>query len=156
MDQPLTKKLLIDTMRVERARWEMLLLRVGPRRMSVPVEGTGRTIAEIVGALHERERWLVERLASVQALPSPFAESQSRGPGPNQHTPLIDASREAFNEVLRLLVPISEPDLFGTCRFQWSQGRTLAEVVFACTISYYIEHDPPIRSWLSQSVVQAV
>ena len=156
MDQPLTKKQLIDTMRVERARWEMLLLRVGPGRLSVPVEGTGRSVVELVSGLYERERWLVERLASLQGLAFPLAEANSPEPGRNQHSQLIEASRAAFNEVLRLLIPISAGDLFGAGRFSWAQGRSLAEVVTDSTISFYVEHDPPIRSWLSRPVVQAV
>jgi hypothetical protein len=156
MDQPLTKKQLIDTMRVERARWEMLLLRVGPGRMSVPVEGIGRPVVELVSALYERERWLLQRLAFIQGPVSPPNGPDSREPGPDQHRYLIEASRDAFNEILRLLIPISHDDLFDAGRFSWARGRSLAEVVSACTISYYVAHDPPVRSWLARPVVQAV
>jgi hypothetical protein len=156
MDQPLTKKQLIDTMRVERARWEMLLLRVGPGRMSVPVEGTGRPVLEIVSTLYERERWLLQRLASIQGPPSPVEGAHSPVPGTNQPSRLIEASRDAFNDILRLLIPISHEDLFEAGRFPWARGGSLANVVSACTISYYVEHDPPLRSWLARPVVQVV
>jgi hypothetical protein len=77
-------------------------------------------------------------------------------PGRNRHNQLIEVSRAAFNEVLRLLIPVSEADLFGAGRFGWARGRSLAEVVSGCTISFYLEHDPAVRSWLSRPVVQAV
>jgi hypothetical protein len=156
MDQSLTKKQFIDSMRVERARWEMLLLRVGPGRMCMAVGGEGYSVAELVGTLYERERRLVGLLASAQGLTAPIAGVQARDAGSHSAARVVEASREAFNEILRLLVPVSEADLFGKGRFPWSQGRTLAEVVAACTINYYVEHDGSIRSWLSQPVVQAV
>lgn len=156
MDQPLTKKQLIDTMRVERARWEMLLLRVGPGRMSVKVGGTARSVVELVSAVYERELWLVERLAALQGLPSPLAGAPQPEPGRNRHSHLVEASRAAFNEILRLLIPVTEADLFDAGRLPWAQGRSLAEVVAGCTISFYVEHDPPVRSWVSGRVVQAV
>jgi hypothetical protein len=156
MDQTLTKKQLIDTMRVERARWEMLLLRVGRGRMSAPVEGVGRSVVELVSAVYERERWLIERLSALQRLPTPFAEAQSPERGRDRHSYPIEASRTAFNEILRLLIPVSEPDLFDAGRLPWTRGRCLAEVVWGCTISFYVEHDPSVRSWLSRPLVQAV
>ncbi len=155
MDQSLTKKQFIDGMRVERARWEMLLLRVSSGRMCVPIDGVGLSVTEVVGALYERERWLVRRLASSQGLPANCAAVQTQAQGSNA-AGLIEASREAFNEILRMLIPVCEADLFGSGRFDWMQGHSLAEVVAACTIAYYLEHDAPIRSWLSQPVAQAV
>lgn len=152
MDQQFTKKQFIDTMRVERARWEMLLLRAGPGRMSLSVGGEGPSVLEVIGALYEKEHWLVANLASIQALPVP--DSRLPMPGHVPHASIVDVSRRAFNEILRLLIPISEPDLFVRDRFPWAQGRTLAEVISSCTIYYYREHDPPIRSWLSQPVAQ--
>ncbi len=158
MDQSFTKKQLIDTMRVERARWEMLLLRVGPGRACLPIGGEGHSLAELVGRLYERERWLVGRLASAYGLQAAIAAIQPPPgeAGSNSVAGVIEASREAFNEILRLLVPVCEADLFVKGRFPWSRGRTLAEVVSACTINYYLEHDGPIRAWLSQPVVQTV
>lgn len=153
MEEPVTKKQLIDAIRVERARWEMLLLRVGAGRMSLPVCGEGRSVAELVRDLHEREHWLVGRLASVSAsLPDRhFLRATTCA-----HEDVVEASSAAFNEILRLLVSLSEPDLFSRDRFAWLHGRTLAEVVTACTTCYYREHDAPLRSWLSQPVAQAV
>ncbi|MDQ3705858.1 MAG: ClbS/DfsB family four-helix bundle protein [Chloroflexota bacterium] len=156
MDPSLTKKQFIDTMRVERARWEMLLLRVGPGRMCVPVEGVGQSVGELVGALYEREKWLVERLASIQATEPTRAGMQTREVDTGSVAGVIAASRDAFNEMLRLLVPVCEADLFAEGCFDWAQGGTLAQVVAACTSNYYLEHDRPIRSWLSQPVTQAV
>jgi hypothetical protein len=155
MDQPLTKKQLIDTMRVERARWEMLLLRVGPGRLSVPVHGAEWTVGEVLGTLYERERWLVARLASIRVAAPPMPGKPSPQRDPDTHGPIVEASRHAFNEVLSLLIPITEADLFEPGRYTWAHGRTLAEVVSACTIDYYVRHDPPIRSWLAQPVAQA-
>ena len=155
MDQSLTKKQLVDAMRVEQARWEMLLLRVGSSRMCLPVGAEGHTVGEIVGALYERERWLVRRLASAQGVPALLAGIQAREWG-TCSAGVVEASREAFNEIVRLLVPVREEDLFEKGRFAWLQGRALAEVVAACTINYYVEHDTPIRSWLSQPVEKAV
>ncbi|HEX8228676.1 MAG TPA: hypothetical protein VF826_05105 [Chloroflexia bacterium] len=156
MDQTLTKKQFIDATRVERARWEMLLLRVGPGRMCVPVGVAGQSVAEVVGALYERERWLVERLASMQGTQATVEDVPKPEAGTHSVAGTLGASRDAFNEILRLLVPVSEADLFGQGRFDWAYGRTLAEVVADCTSKYYLEHDGPIRSWLSQPVVQAV
>lgn len=156
MDQPLTKKQLIDTMRVERARWEMLLLRVGPGRMSVPVRGTEWTVGEVLSTLYERERWLVAQLTSIEMVAAPMPGKPSPQHDLNTHGPIVEASRHAFNEVLRLLIPVPEVDLFEVGRYAWAHGRALSEVVSACTINYYIRHDPPIRSWLSQPVAQAV
>ena len=153
MDPQFTKKQFVDTMRVERARWEMLLLRAGPRRMALPVGGEGPSLLEVVVALYQKEHWLVANLASIQ-VPAVSA-SHLPSPGSVQPASIIDVSRSAFNEILRLLIPISEPDLFVRGRFSWAQGRTLAEVISSCTVHYYIEHDPPIRSWLSQPVAQA-
>lgn len=156
MDQPLTKKQLIDTMRVERARWEMLLLRVGPGRMSVPVDVEGRTVAELIRSLYERECWLAGCLASAaRASTSPVGALSPRAGLRAQDEP-IEASRRAFNEILRLLIPLPEADLFARDLLPWTEGHTLAEVVSACTIAYYVQHDPPIRSWLSQPVGQTV
>ncbi|HEY0071037.1 MAG TPA: ClbS/DfsB family four-helix bundle protein [Chloroflexia bacterium] len=155
MDQPLTKKQLIDTMRVERARWEMLLLRVGPGRMSVPVHGAEWTVGAVLGALYERERWLVSQLASIQVVAAPMPGKPSPQNDLNIHVHVVEASRHAFNEILQLLIPLSEADLFEPGRYTWAHGRTLAEVVSACTISYYVRHDPQIRSWLAQPVAQA-
>jgi hypothetical protein len=87
--------------------------------------------------------------ATVEDVPKPEA-------GTHSVAGTLGASRDAFNEILRLLVPVSEADLFGQGRFDWAYGRTLAEVVADCTSKYYLEHDGPIRSWLSQPVVQAV
>ncbi|MDQ5824418.1 MAG: ClbS/DfsB family four-helix bundle protein [Chloroflexota bacterium] len=155
MDQSLTKKQFIDGIRVERARWEMLLLRVGPGRMCVPVVGVGQSVADLIGALYKREKWLVERLASLQATEPTVVSAQAREIDTNL-VGVIEASRYAFNEILRLLVPVREADLFAEGRLGWTQGGTLAEVVAACTSNYYLEHDGPIRSWLSQPVAQAV
>ncbi|HEX8598737.1 MAG TPA: hypothetical protein VF952_09515 [Chloroflexia bacterium] len=156
MDQSLTKKQFVDAMRVERARWEMLLLRVGPGRMCMPVVGIGQSVSDLIGALYERERWLVERLASTRATEPTLVGMQTREVATRSVAGIIAASRDAFNEILRLLVPVCETDLFGGGRFDWTRGGTLAQVVAACTSNYYLEHDGPIRSWLSQPVAQAV
>lgn len=156
MDQSLTKKQFIDGLRVERARWEILLLRVGPGRMCVPVEGVRQSVADLMGALYEREMWLVERLASIQGTEPAVVGVEVREVDTGPVAGAIAASRDAFNEILRLLVPVCEADLFAEARFEWTQGGTLAQVVAACTSNYYLEHDGPIRSWLSQPVAQAV
>jgi hypothetical protein len=156
MDQRLTKKQFIDAMRVERARWEMLLLRVGAGRMWLPVGEDGPSVVDMVTALYEQERQLVGLLASIQELSANLSSVQRLNSGHNSAANLVEASREAFNEILRLLIPITEEDLFATDRFDTLAGRALAELVSACTVSYYLEHDPPIRSWLAQPLVQAV
>ncbi len=156
MDQSPTKKQFIDAMRVERARWEMLLLRVGPGRMCVPIEGMGLSVADLIGALYEREMWLVERLSSIQAAEPTVATVQTWEVNTGSVAGAIAASRDAFNDILRLLVPVREADLFVEGRFDWAQGGTLAQVVAACTSNYYLAHDGAIRSWLSRPVAQAV
>lgn len=156
MEPKLSKKQLIDAIRVERARWEMLLLRVGARRMSLPVDGTGRSVAEVVRTLYAKERWLLGELAPVVLLAAPTHDASVAGRQVSsmahmRWTSPVEGSRYAFNELLGLLIPMCEHDLFAAGRFPWTGGRSLAEVVAACTIEYYVQHDAPIRSWLSRS-----
>ncbi len=108
MDVRADKNRLIKTMRIERARWDMLLLQVDSARMAMPgVEGR-LSVRDILDDLVQQERWVADQLEQVA--PGEIADKPTLAQEPANRSlslsvvELIAESRRAFEQIMSVLM----------------------------------------------------
>lgn len=152
MDARANKNRLIETMRIERARWDMLLVQVDGTRMSTPgVEGQ-MSVRDILEDLVHQERWLAGKLdqfspaaANTSAKSEPVDQGRVGSVGD-----LMAESRRMFEQIVRILMHLSAEDIFSPQRFEWTGGSTVGAVVPGYTLEHYRHYDSAIRRWMTQ------
>jgi hypothetical protein len=158
----MTKATLLADLQREQEQWEALLAQIGEARMDQPGVAGEWSIKDIVAHLTGWRQQTVGRLqADLRGKPEPappwptelqtddeinawfFATNHDR----SIHDVLAD-SRQLFQQLVDTIAAFPEPELLDPTRFPWLEGEPLtASGLFA---HFHEEHEPDIRSWLTQ------
>jgi Protein of unknown function (DUF1706) len=158
MDARANKNRLIETLRIERARWDMLLVQIDTSKMTVPgVEGH-LSVRDIIADVVQQEKWVARNLRDeameqrskeleAQGLQEPPAEE--RGPVMSVGE-LMDESRRAFEQIVRTLMGLPAEAIFSPQQSEWTQGDAVSAVVPAHTVEHYQRYYGSIRRWMTK------
>jgi hypothetical protein len=165
MENQTSKLALLDTLRRERAEWELLLAEVGEARMHDPGVMGDWTFKDLLCHL---TAWQVPMLARLHwargaaAPPSPWPpefnprRDQDRINAfiheRTRDLPLEAVLREArhtWDHLETGLAALPEAVLLDPQHFAWMNGKPLGpEAVFHSTMHYHNDHEADVRAWL--------
>jgi hypothetical protein len=150
MDARADKNRLIETMRIERARWDMLLVQVDVSRMTVPgVEGR-LSMRDIIADVVKQEKWVASRLRQ-DALGEPDTEEKVEVRNSSISVrELMDESRRAFEQIMRIVMGLPAEDLFRPQPYEWTGGNPVGTAIPAYIVEHYHRHYGPIRRWMTK------
>lgn len=167
MDTAPTKAELLDQIRQGRAAWEALLAEVPSARWDAPGVEDSWSVKDIIAHVTACERWMAERLESVQAggpfVPpdDPYADEdvdeqnarmQAESRALSLSTVLADAPR-AHAQLLAAVEALDDADLHDPARLGMPPDRQPWNVIAGNAHSHYAEHTPAIRDWLDNVVI---
>ncbi|MEO8287925.1 MAG: ClbS/DfsB family four-helix bundle protein [Chloroflexota bacterium] len=155
MDARRDKNRLLETMRIERARWDMLLVQVDGDRMTVPGVDGQLSVRDILADVVRQEKWAASqlRLAAIEASEAAAAQGQEDVDA-EEHSlaksvsELMDESRWAFEQIVRHLMRLPAEDIFSPLRYEWTAGHAVGAVIPTYTLEHYRKYDGPIRVWM--------
>lgn len=150
MDARRDKNRLIETMRIERARWDMLLVQVDSDRMTVPgVEGK-LSVRDIIADVAQHERWVANKL-KLDALGEPVDEEEGGAKSTNVSVrELMEESRRTFEQIVRILMRLPAEDIFSPQSYEWTGGAAVGAVIPAHTVEHYQRYYASIRRWMTK------
>ena len=154
----MNKNGLIETLRIERARWDMLLVQVDSDRMTVPGVVGEMSMRDILADVVRHEKyaaWQLKRAMLERDRPAdspPEARPKRVGKrAAATGTPaadLLEESRRTFEAIVRILMRLSDEDIFSR-RLKNAGDRPVAALVPDCTFEHYRKYDPDIRRWMA-------
>lgn len=156
----MNKNRLIQTLRIERARWDMLLVQVDSDRMTVPGVVGEMSMRDILAEVVRHEKyaaWQLKRAMLEREHPpaSPAHDTRPDRVGDRaaaNGTPaadLLEESRRTFEAIVRMLMRLSDEDIFSR-RLDTAGDRPVASLVPDCTFEHYRKYDPDIRRWMAR------
>jgi hypothetical protein len=150
MDARRDKNRLIDTMRIERARWDMLLVQVDSDRMTLPGVAGKLSVRDIIADVAQHERWVANKL-QLDALGEPVPEEEvEEGSTNGTVRELMDESRRAFEQIVRILMRLPAEEIFSPQSYEWTGGNAVGAVIPAYTVEHYQRYYAPIRRWMTK------
>ena len=63
---------------------------------------------------------------------------------------LMDESRRAFEQIMRIVMGLPAEDLFRPQPYEWTGGNPVGTAIPAYTVEYYQRHYGPIRRWMTK------
>jgi hypothetical protein len=154
----MNKNNLIETLRIERARWDMLLVQVDSDRMTVPGVVGEMSLRDILADVVQHEKYAAWQLKQAMLdRDEPAASPAERRSGrvgnraASAAAPvadLLEESRRTFEAIVRMLMRLSDEDIFGR-RLDRAGDRPVAAMVPDCTFEHYRKYDPDIRRWMA-------
>ena len=160
MAEIMSKAALVNTLEVERARWNELLDQISPAWMLLPGAAGRWSVKDVIGHVTWYEREIVtllrEHALTASALwDLPPAERNQVIFDQNRLVSLdtILAEHEvAHQELLRALKSISDEDLNDPSAFLGMPDTWVPwEILAQNTYTHYRDHMPGIRAWLENS-----
>ena len=167
MNEPTTKRELMDLIRREQAAWEALLAEVGEARMTEPGVTGDWTFKDVAAHLTAwRERGVVRLRAAARGEappPAPWATVVTAGSDDfepvnqwiyqaNRDRPLADVlrdSRASLRELEQAAEALPEPDLIEPARFPWMGDNALVSYIMGNSMEHFFDdHEPAVRAWL--------
>jgi hypothetical protein len=150
MDARTNKNRLIQTMRIERARWDMLLVQVDSDRMTLPGVAGKLSVKDIIAEVVRQERWVASQLQQ-DALGEPDVREEAQEVSATRSVrELMDESRRAFEQIVRILMRLPAEDIFSPQPFEWTGGNAVGAVIPSYTVEHYQRYYAPIRRWISK------
>jgi hypothetical protein len=162
MTKQTTKTILIKDIHIEHQRLDTYLARLSQEEMQVDgVVGTW-SVKDLLAHLTAWEQlligWYQAGLHNEPMDPSPVGMSRLAMDQLNQHiyerhkdTPLSqiwDEYQTSYQQILTMLEPITEEDLFTHQRFPWTGRWTLADYVAGNTCNHYRWAKSRLRGWM--------
>lgn len=156
--KPVTKEILLDAIRIERARWDDLLRQIGDERMTEPGAVGEWSVKNLIAHVAWSEREATEMLEHHQmagsALWSLSEDERNHAVyEQNRDRPLADVRAEADESSRRLLAALDalpEADLHDPSRFAGMPAEWLPwKIVDGCSAHHYHAHLPSLRTWLT-------
>jgi hypothetical protein len=153
----MNKNSLIETLRIERARWDMLLVQVDTDRMTVPGVVGEMSMRDILADVVRHEKYAAWQLqqAMLDEYPSvtvPKTRSgRARARAAEKAAPaavLLEESRRTFEAIVKMLMRLSDEDIFSR-RLDTAGDRPVAAMVPDCTFEHYRKYDADIRRWMA-------
>ncbi len=162
--QPLSKSLLLETLRAKRQEWEETLFAIGAAWMLRPGLEGDWSARDIVAHATAYERWLLEWLAATErgesARPTALDDTDMRRRDQAAHKltlafPLDLVLGDSWLTFERLCVAVerlSEPDLEDArrapqfVRRRWGGQTSLAQAIANLTYEHYDDHLPAMRA----------
>lgn len=166
--RPLSKSLLLETMRAERQEWEETLFAIGAARMLRPGLDGDWSPRDVVAHATAYERWLLEWLEATARGESPRpsvmddsdAERRDRAAHKlTQSFPLdltLGDSLLTFERLVLAVERFSEWDLEDASRapqfvqWRWGEQTSLAQAIASLTYEHYQSHLPAMRAWVCE------
>jgi hypothetical protein len=154
----MNKNRLIETLRIERARWDMLLVQVDSDRMTVPGVVGEMSMRDILAEVVRHEKyaaWQLKRAMLESDQPAATTTPDTRPDRVGDRaaaTPaadLLEESRRTFEAIVRMLMRLSDEDIFSR-RLDTAGDRPVAALVPDCTFEHYRKYDPDIRRWMAR------
>ena len=154
----MNKNSLIETLRIERARWDMLLVQVDTDRMTVPGVVGEMSMRDILADVVRHEKYAAWQLKQAMldheqpATPAPKSRSgRVSVRAAEKSAPaavLLEESRRTFEAIVRMLMRLSDEDIFSR-RLDAAGDRPVAALVPDCTFEHYRKYDAEIRRWMA-------
>ncbi len=166
--RPLSKSLLLETMRAEREAWEAALFAIGEGRMLCPGLEGDWSARDVVSHATAYERWLLEWLEATgrgdAPRPSVLDDSDERRRDRAAHKltlsfPLdltLGDSLLTFERLALAVERLSEKDLEDPSRAphfvrrRWGEQTALAQAIASLTYEHYRAHLPAMRAWICE------
>jgi hypothetical protein len=158
---------LLNAIDREASEWELLLLEIGEERMERSGVSGEWSIKDVVAHL---SAWRAKTLTQLEAVQQNQIAATDYWPNgwdeeddddlkkinawiyeENRDRFLQDVlneSREQFHQMRTVMRALSDDDLFTPGRFEWMDGKPLADVVEFS--HFHEEHEPTIEQWLSE------
>ncbi len=168
--QPMTKSLLLETMRTLRQEWEEALFAIGERRMLCPGLEGDWSARDVVAHTTAHERWLLEWLEATargeSARPSVLDDTdmERRDRAAHELTrafPLdlvLGDSWLTFERLSLAIERLSEEDLVDVnrtpqfIRRHWDGKTALWQAIASVTYEHYQAHLPSFHAWACEAV----
>jgi hypothetical protein len=158
----MNKNSLIETLRIERARWDMLLVQVDSDRMTVPGVVGEMSMRDILADVVRHEKyaaWQLKRAMLERDQPAAAADASSPEARSDRVSDraaekgapaalLLEESRRTFEAIVRMLMRLSDEDIFSR-RLDAAGDRPVAALVPDCTFEHYRKYDAEIRRWMA-------
>jgi len=158
---------LLNNIDREASEWELLLVDIGEERMEEPGFSGDWSFKDVVAHLSGWRMKTLNKLEAAQNDQKPAAnpwpaewdgESDEDTEKINQWLyeenhdrflqDVLKESREQFHQMREVVRAIPEEDLFTPGRFEWMDGRAVADLLdFG---HFHEEHEPAISEWLNQ------
>ncbi len=165
----MNKRELLDTMRMERARWDALLAQVDLNQMTEPALHDGWSVKDTIGHVAYYERWLLNWLEAAvrgkvtvathrdlldvdQRNAIIYKENKDR-----TIEDILGESHRVFERLFQLVQTLTEEDLMDAHRFEryvipfWQKSEPLWQCIAGDSFEHYREHTPAIRDFSEQS-----
>jgi hypothetical protein len=150
MDARTNKNRLIETMRIERARWDMLLVQVDSDRMTVPGVAGKLSVKDIIADVVRQERWVASQLQQDAAgEPAPLEKPEELSAGRSVRE-LMEESRRAFEQIVRILMRLPAEEIFSPQSYEWTGGNAVGAVIPTYTVEHYRRYHDSIRRWMTK------
>jgi len=158
------KQGLLDTIQRESDQWEAFLGEVGEARMERPGATGEWTFKDVVAHLSAWRARTLDQLQAARQEKTPASQFWPAGWDEEEDLEKINGwiyeenhdrtlgdvlseSRQQFRHMRELVRTLPERDLFTPARYDWMDGRPLANLIeFG---HFHEEHEPVLRNWLA-------
>ncbi len=164
MAVPISKRELLERLSAERECWEKLVSQVSMNLIDEDSIAGGWSVQDVVAHLTAWEREPVAWLEAIRtgtapwppAWPTSLSEPEinawlcalNRG---RTWRDVRTESREVFARLVQLLRHAPEDALVARDRFEWLNGKSLAESIAGDTFEHYQDHARALQAWLQQT-----
>jgi hypothetical protein len=153
----MNRRLLIETLLVERERFDALLAQFKTEWMTEPMEPGGMCVKEIIGHI----TWYEQQCAEMLRARALIGSDLWKLPADDRNSAiqlmcrqysvaeLRDAGQRAFADLLAAVRDLSEEDLQDSSRFKnWPSDWVPWKVIASDSYEHYDQHAPDIRKYL--------
>lgn len=165
------KKGLLDKIQRESEQWDRFLGEVGEERMEQPGATGEWAFKDVVAHLSAWRARALQKLEAARRDQTPSGPFWPAGLDEDNDDDLeeinnwiyeenhdrslsnvLDESRQQFRHLRELVRSLSEEDLFSPDRYDWLEGKPLADML--TFTHFHEEHEPILRQWLAEQKIQ--
>lgn len=165
----MNKRELLETLHLERARWEALLASISEARMTQPSVAGTWSVRDVIAHVTVYEQWLVEWLQAARRgeFPAPSVldtpGTEARNAATQKATRALSLAEvqaraaQNFQALLAVLEQFPAEEFVDPARTEWfmkpywATKHTVSEAVLNYTVEHYEEHIPSLRAWAASA-----
>jgi len=154
----MNRKELMDKILSSREQLDEALGQISNERMALIILHGEWSVKDLIGHLGFWESRIASLFPLLKAgkTPEPFKDIDllnSQAIDEMRTLSLADVRRlekSAYQKILALIKEASDPELFNSDHFAWTEGRCFEEIISDNTWGHYEEHLPELQAWLKR------
>lgn len=160
-----TRTTFLEALRMERARWDALVVSVPREWMTEPGAAGEWSLKDVLAHMSEGERWTADEIRKAGRGEAPSRQeldemarqglfdndTRNRLTWEQHHNDALDdvlaESQAAYADLVRAVEAASDETL--NAPWWWTRGHPLIAVLPPQCYEHYREHEPEVRAWLA-------